>query len=162
MMVVAGIAGAYGGYWIGHGLGWSRQAEWPLRIGGGGGAIVLSVVTSLAGVAAAGTWATWRAHHQHRRVISDGLPAHAVILRVWRTGIVVKGPEGGSLAQLGFELQVQPPDVPPYRVRTTKLVSGPDLATMHPGIHVDVRYDPNHPKRVAIEDAPPSRADRFG
>jgi hypothetical protein len=160
-MVAAGVVGAYGGYWIGHGLGWSRQAEWPLRIGGGGGAIVLSVLTSLACVAAAGWWATWRAQHEHHRVLSGGVPASAVIIRVWRTGILVKSPGGGSLTQLGFELEVLPADARPYRVRTTKLVAGLDMVTMHPGIHVDVRYDPFHPSRVAIEDAPPTRADKL-
>jgi hypothetical protein len=161
-MVAAGMAGAYGGYWIGHALGWSREAEWPLRIGGGGGAVVLSVLASLACVAIAGAWATWRAQHEHRRVIADGVSADAVIRRVWRTGIVVKRSGGGSMAQLGFELEVLPADAPPYRVRTAKLVAQEDLATMHPGIHVDVRYDANHPTRVAIEDARPTRADRLG
>ena len=32
---------------------------------------------------------------------------------------------------------------------------------MHPGIHVDVRYDADHPTRVAIEDARHTRADRL-
>lgn len=160
-MVGAGIVGAYGGYWIGHALGWSRDAEWPLRIGGGGAAIVLSVLTSLVCVGLAGVLATWRAQHEHRRVLAGGVPAHAVIVRVWRTGIVVKNPRGGSLSQLGFELEVLVDETPPYRVRTTKLVAGPDMATMHPGIHVDIRYDPQHPTRVAIEDAPPTRADRL-
>ena len=40
-MVVGGFIGAYAGYWIGYLLGWSSDAEWPFRVGGGTGAILL-------------------------------------------------------------------------------------------------------------------------
>jgi hypothetical protein len=49
-MVVGGFIGAYAGYWIGYLLGWSSDAEWPLRVGGGTGAILLSIVLSVLGV----------------------------------------------------------------------------------------------------------------
>ena len=41
-LVVIGIVGAWVGYWIGHALGWTSNAEFPLRIGGGDWAIGLS------------------------------------------------------------------------------------------------------------------------
>lgn len=49
-MVLGGIVGGWAGYWIGHLAGWSTDAEWPWHIGGGTGAILLSMAMSLAGV----------------------------------------------------------------------------------------------------------------
>lgn len=53
-MVVGGIAGGYVGYWLGHLAGWSRNAEWPFDIGGGAGAIALSMCLALVGVLVVG------------------------------------------------------------------------------------------------------------
>ena len=55
LIVLCGIVGGWGGYWIGHSLGWSTNAEWPLRIGGGTGAILCSM--GLAVIAVALAWA---------------------------------------------------------------------------------------------------------
>ena len=49
-MVFGGVLGAYIGYWIGHVAGWSVDADWPFRIGGGTGAILLSMGMSVLGV----------------------------------------------------------------------------------------------------------------
>jgi hypothetical protein len=49
-MVVGGFIGAYAGYWIGYLFGWSSDAEWPFRVGGGTGAILLSISVSVLGV----------------------------------------------------------------------------------------------------------------
>jgi hypothetical protein len=49
-MVVGGFIGAYAGYWIGHVLGWSSDADWPFKVGGGTGAIVASIAMSVLGV----------------------------------------------------------------------------------------------------------------
>lgn len=49
-MVIGGIVGGWVGYWIGHLLGWSVNAEWPLRIGGGSGAILMSMGMAVLGV----------------------------------------------------------------------------------------------------------------
>jgi len=56
-LVVCGIVGGWVGYWIGHAAGWSEDAEWPWRIGGGTGAILLSIGVAVAFVAAA-QWAS--------------------------------------------------------------------------------------------------------
>ncbi len=50
LMVLGGIIGGWGGYWIGHLAGWSVDAEWPWSFGGGTGAIVLSIGLAVAGV----------------------------------------------------------------------------------------------------------------
>ena len=49
-MVLGGIIGGWGGYWIGHLAGWSIDAEWPWEIGGGTGAVLLSIGLAVAGV----------------------------------------------------------------------------------------------------------------
>jgi hypothetical protein len=55
LIVICGIVGGWAGYWTGHAAGWSVNAEWPLRIGGGTGAILLSIGLSVLGVVLA--WA---------------------------------------------------------------------------------------------------------
>ena len=50
LMVLGGIVGGYAGYWIGHLAGWSTDADWPFKIGGGTGAIVMSIGLAVAGV----------------------------------------------------------------------------------------------------------------
>ncbi len=47
--VIVGIICGWGGYWLGHLAGWSADAEWPTQIGGGTGAIVLSIALAVAG-----------------------------------------------------------------------------------------------------------------
>ncbi len=49
-MVIGGIIGGWAGYWIGHLLGWSVNAQWPLHVGGGTGAILVSMAMSVLGV----------------------------------------------------------------------------------------------------------------
>ncbi|MBP1632247.1 MAG: hypothetical protein H6Q11_535 [Acidobacteria bacterium] len=46
---VVGIICGWGGYWLGHLAGWSADADWPVQIGGGTGAIVLSIALAVAG-----------------------------------------------------------------------------------------------------------------
>lgn len=46
-LVACGIVGAWAGYWIGHLAGWSQDADWPWTIGGGSGAILLSIGTAV-------------------------------------------------------------------------------------------------------------------
>jgi membrane protein YqaA with SNARE-associated domain len=50
LMVVGGILGGYFGYWLGHLAGWSTNAEWPFKIGGGTGAIAVSIGLAVVGV----------------------------------------------------------------------------------------------------------------
>jgi hypothetical protein len=54
VMVLGGLIGGYAGYWIGHLAGWSTDADWPFKIGGGTGAILLSIALAVAGALAAG------------------------------------------------------------------------------------------------------------
>jgi uncharacterized membrane protein YeaQ/YmgE (transglycosylase-associated protein family) len=53
-LVFCGVVGAWVGYWLGHLLGWSENAHWPGTIGGGAGAILLSIALSVLFVVVAG------------------------------------------------------------------------------------------------------------
>jgi hypothetical protein len=53
-MVAGGLIGGYAGYWIGHLAGWSTDADWPFKIGGGEGAILVSIGVAVAGALAVG------------------------------------------------------------------------------------------------------------
>jgi hypothetical protein len=50
LMVLGGLIGGWGGYWLGHLAGWSENADWPAQIGGGTGAVALSIALAVAGV----------------------------------------------------------------------------------------------------------------
>jgi hypothetical protein len=50
IIVVCGVAGAWAGYWLGYLVGWSEDAEWPGQIGGGTGAVLLSIGLSVLSV----------------------------------------------------------------------------------------------------------------
>jgi Zn-dependent protease with chaperone function len=47
--VIVGIIWGWGGYWLGHLAGWSTDADWPTTIGGGTGAILLSIGLAVVG-----------------------------------------------------------------------------------------------------------------
>lgn len=49
-MVLGGLIGGYLGYWLGHAAGWTTDAEWPFHVGGGTGAILLSIGMAVLGV----------------------------------------------------------------------------------------------------------------
>lgn len=149
LLVLAGIVGAWGGYWIGHAAGWSENADWPATIGGGTGAILLSIGLSVLAVLATGVFLFLRPVVTNRRLLSIGMPAKATVLEVWNTGA------GSSLfpeerALYAFELEVRPAGQTSYRTRATKYLTEAEVASMRQGREVEVRYDARHPGRVTI------------
>lgn len=54
-VVLAAVAG-WSGYWLGHLLGWSTDADWPLSLGGGTGAILTAIGLSVAVALIVGRW----------------------------------------------------------------------------------------------------------
>ena len=76
-----------------------------------------------------------------------GIAAPAEILRLWDTGITVnKDPV------IGLEVEVRPPDRPPYKATIEKsLISRLDIPQFQPGKVIQVRFDPQAPERVAID-----------
>lgn len=52
---LAGLVAGWSGYWLGHWFGWSENADWPTSLGGGGGAILLSIALAVIGALAVGS-----------------------------------------------------------------------------------------------------------
>ena len=65
-MVLAGVLAGYFGYWIGHLAGWSTDAEWPFTIGGGTGAIAMSIGLAVLAVFIANRLLPSRVAHSQR------------------------------------------------------------------------------------------------
>jgi len=149
-LVFCGVVGAWAGYWIGHLAGWSQDADWPGRIGGGSGAILLSIGMSVLFVVLAGLLVFLTPQRGLRRVLESGAPAPATVLSVKETGAQSWGPRG-TCHQVTCELEVCPSDGSPYRARTTQFVSAAVEESLQPGAAVAIRYDPAKPRRVAIE-----------
>lgn len=158
LAVVAGFVGAWAGYWIGHALGWSENAVWPWQIGGGDRAILLSIVVSIGSVFAVGGWFVARPMTQLRRLLANGRPAQARVLRVWRTGFFSSSGDR-SWRELGFELEVHPDGQGAYTAHAVGHVKPAEVEAFAPGVEVDVRYDPAKPTHVAVKGlAAPSPA----
>ena len=148
--VLIGVFAAWDGYWIGHALGWSRNAEWPWSIGGGGGAIALSIGMSVVAVLAAAGFVTIRPILRNRQLIRTGTHAQGMVLGVRDTGFTVHR-HGALLHQSQMDLEVHPEGSTPYVAHTRDYLDDREVAYLLPGSTVSLRFDPNHPKRVAIE-----------
>ena len=157
VLVIIGIVGAWVGYWIGDALGWSTNAEFPLKIGAGAGAILLSILVSFGSVMAGVGWFVARPLLRIRRLLATGSPGHATVRRVWRTGLYMStrdlfAPVPGNRRQrvLGFDLEVHPDGGGDYAARATGLLTETEEAAVQPGAEVTVRYDRAHPSSVAV------------
>jgi hypothetical protein len=155
-IVLCGVVGAWVGYWIGHLAGWSQNAEWPTRIGGGSGAILLSIGTSVLFVLLAACLVFFVPQRGVRRVLERGLPAQATVVDMAETG-AHRWTREGTRHQIWCEVEVCPTDGPRYRARATQFVSAAVEGALRPGATVAIRVDPVRPTRVAIE-GPVARA----
>jgi hypothetical protein len=151
LAIAAGVVGAWLGYWAGHALGWTTNAVWPQQIGGGDRAILLSILASFASVMAVAWWFVGRPLRRERRLLATGRQAHATVRKAWRTGLSARDAAGKTRQQLGFELEVHPNGGGAYTVHTTDMVDAATVDAFAPGVEVNVRYDPAHPERVAVE-----------
>jgi hypothetical protein len=151
LAIAAGVVGAWLGYWIGHALGWTTNAEWPLQIGGGDRAILLSILASFTSVMVVlGRLVAWPLRRE-RRLLATGRQAHATVRKAWRTGLTARDAAGRTRRQLGFELEMHPDGGAAYTVHATDMLDGATVDAFAPGVEVSVRYDPAHPKSVAVE-----------
>ena len=149
-IVFCGVVGAWVGYWIGHLAGWSENADWPGTIGGGSGAVLLSIGVSVLFVALAGLVVFLVPEWRVRRVLRRGAEAEATVVRVHKTGGRSRG-FGAVKHQVVCELEVCPEGGTPYRARTTQFLAETVQTALRPGARVTVRVDPARPTRVAIE-----------
>lgn len=152
IMVSGGILGGYYGYWIGHLAGWSRNADWPFKIGGGDGAILMSMGMAVVGVLVAGLWLGLPPYLNARRLGQTGLPSTATILKVHDLGFRAGGLTR-TRRQLEFVVELASASGATRQSRVVQWMSEHDVATLQPGREVTVRYDPARPDRVVIEGA---------
>jgi hypothetical protein len=148
-LIVLGVIGAWAGYWIGHVVGWTTDAEFPLRIGGGDRAIGLSMLLSFGAVVAGAGWLVARPLRRTRHLVDEGAPGHATVLRFWRTGLTASGAEG-KRHQVAFDLEMHPGDGTDYPAKALGMLDEAAESALAPGGEVAVRYDPGHPRSVAV------------
>jgi hypothetical protein len=81
------------------------------------------------------------------KLLQDGVPAQATIIKIWDTGITLN-----DNPQVGMLLEVQPngPGQEPFRVEMKSIISRHALAQIQPGRVVPVRYDPQNPSKIAL------------
>ncbi len=150
VLVIIGIIGAWVGYWIGHAFGWSTNAEFPLKIGGGDRAILLSILLSFGSVMAGIGWFVARPLRRVRQLLATGTPGHATVRRFWRTGFRMRSGSDSPRRQLGFELDVHPDGGRDYAATAAGLLTDAEEAALKPGAEVAIRYDPAKPSSVAV------------
>lgn len=150
LMVLGGIVGGWAGYWIGHVAGWSTDADFPWTIGGGTGAILMSMGLAVLGVLLTGLWVALPPFLKARRVLEIGVQAPATILDAWSLGLGTKGLRNGRQA-FEFLVEVHPAHGVPRQARVIQWIPVEMADTVHKGRDVMVRYDPARPSRVAIE-----------
>ena len=93
----------------------------------------------------------WLPARRAQKVLENGTPVEATVVRVEKTGEQrqVQG-RGGVERQLAVELDVRGEGGSPYRARTTQFFTESEQLALQPGAGVVVRYDPAKPTRVAI------------
>ncbi len=149
-MVLGGLVGGYLGYWIGHLAGWSTNAEWPFQIGGGGGAIALSIGLAVLGVLAAAGVLELVTARSVRRLRARGTPTKALVVDRWTLGALRFGRR-----EYGFLIETRLPDGTLALGHATEWLTAGEAAELMPHREVMVRYDPAHPRRVVVESPVP-------
>ena len=149
-MVIAGIVGGYIGYWLGDLAGWSTNADWPFQIGGGTGAILLSMAMAVAGVLVAGGLLRLPSLLIDRRLRNHGDHAEATVIDRWGTGLDLRG-LNSTLRQYRVLVEVRLPDGTHRRAHATQWLEPVELAALQPGQQVMVRYHLRHPDRVLVD-----------
>jgi hypothetical protein len=150
LIVLGGIVGGYFGYWIGHLAGWSENADWPFRIGGGQGAILMSIGLAVVGVLVTGLWLALPSYLKGRRVLETGTRVPGTILEAWNLGFRSTVP-GEEVVQYEFVIEFEPIHGMSRRDKVIQWVPAERAGELLPGNHVMVRYDPADPHQVAIE-----------
>jgi hypothetical protein len=154
--VLCGIAGGWIGYWVGYTAGWSENAVWPGQVGGGTGAILMSIGMAVLFVALAAIALFYIPQRGLARARVSDVTAPATVLDISKTG-ASRWTREGTRRQIRCELEVCPPDGAPYRARAVQFVGAATEDALRPGATVAVHVDPSAPKHVAI-DEPLSRA----
>lgn len=155
VMVLGGLVGGWLGYWLGHWAGWSADADWPWRIGGGTGAILTSIALAVLGVLLAGAALALPSVFVERRLRREGLVGDALILDRWNLGLHVTGfgRRGGARAQYAFLVEIPLPDRTLWVAHATQWLTAAQQAELVPGRHATVRYRASRQGHVVLERA---------
>jgi hypothetical protein len=79
-------------------------------------------------------------------ILRIGKPAQGRIVRLIDTGTTINNDP-----VVEFVLEVTPPGYPSYEAHTKALISRLDIPSIQPGRVVPVKFDPQSPKRVALD-----------
>jgi hypothetical protein len=150
VLVIIGVVGALVGYWVGHALGWTTDAEFPLGIGGGARAIGLSILVSFASVMAGIGLLIARPLGRIRRLAATGAAGHATIRRVRRTGLVMTRRGDLPRHEVDFEVEMHPDGGRDYIAHGTGLLTEAEESVLTPGVEAEVRYDETAPNSVVV------------
>lgn len=149
IVLVAGAAGAYVGFWIAHLAGWSGNARWPLDPQGGAGTTLMVISGAALAVLTTGFGLAVIPIFTYRKVAKEGRQTHAIILEAWRTGVTTHD-LGEVLSEYGLRLEIRPASGTRYQTRTKTMVATQDEAAYRPGSHLEIRYHPTTPRKVFV------------
>lgn len=82
--------------------------------------------------------------------IKNGVQAEATVIEIWDTGTTINDDP-----LVGLLLEVHPPGMAPFQVKTKTIISRLSAANLMPGQKANVKYDPANLKRVAVVDFAP-------
>ena len=96
----------------------------------------------------------WSYRRRRRKLLENGRPALAKILKTWDTGVTIgtssSANNGGNMHGVGLLLEVYPEGGQPYQTKSREQLHIFDVSRIGPGMMVEVRVDPNNPQRVAV------------
>jgi len=84
----------------------------------------------------------------NRALLASGETAQATVLKMWDTGMSVN-----DNPRIGLLLEVRSATRPAYQVEVKQVVSRLQTSLFQPGMMLEVKIDPNDPKKVAISGA---------
>lgn len=152
VIIVCGLVGLWGGYWLGHLAGWSENAVWPGQIGGGAGATVVSVILGITGVAVGTVTVSLPTYHASRRLLQEGIPVQATVLKTAKAGLTLRG-RGRVWDKVCCQLEVHPEQGEPFRTKACQFMTTVEERALVPEAVVSIRYDPKKPGRAVVESA---------
>ena len=82
----------------------------------------------------------------NRSVLQNGIPAHAKIVGVRQTGVMLN-----NQPQIAFELEVQPPGGASYRAQTKAVIPMINIPQFQPGAEMPVKIHPADPTQVVLD-----------
>lgn len=89
----------------------------------------------------------WWPDYQKDQIIENGLPAEAKILDIEPTGTIVN-----SQYEYRMTLEVYPEEGQTYQADVKEIINAIYAPQFQPGMYLRVKYDPEDPGRIAIEE----------